>query len=388
MADAAVAAEDPPAQQQQQRLENNVFGSIGSAASSAASGALGAVQSAGGAALGAAGDALDALTNALDGGSAARIQDRSTFLRFVSNVTAETFLRHSQSCVSTVDVDETITVESAKGRGRDHPDGWYEENGECLRCLRAARKSGAYHRALERRQWLRDGAAVRPRRGIDRRVADTARLLEACKFSCKACVLKDVSQRSAVRVDTSCQMSESDLYRWRNETAARVGAALYTRQDTLSALTKALGEAKADKTVVHVQRNLRNLIDQSVAQLMTTAIAADQSITVKGQGVELNGVTQQARVTAAAQALVEDQRMQNVLSKTQWDAFAKAYKSDTTLDNAGNVLTGVLGSFTHTIGGLVGKVVFAVMLVLGAVTLAVVILLVNHFLRRRRSGAG
>ena len=383
MADTAATGEP-------QRLENSFLGDVTSAVKSAGSGALDAVKSAGGAAMGAAADAFDAVTDALTGGgsSATRIQDRSTFLHFVSNVTAETFLRHSQSCVTTVDVDETITVESAKGRGRDHAEGWYEENSECLRCLRAARKSGAYHRALERRQWLLDGAEIKPRRPIDQRVADTAALLEGCKFSCKACVLKDVSQMSAVKVDTTCQMSEEDMFRWRNETVARVGSALYTRQDTLSALTKALGNAKADQTVVHVQRKLSNLIDQSVVQVMTTAIASDQSIVVKGQGVELNGVTQQARITAAAQSLVKDERLQNVLDKGQWDAFAKAYKSDTTLDNAGNVLTGVLGSFTHTISGLIGKVVFAVMLVLGAVTLAVLVLLVNQFLRRRRAARG
>jgi hypothetical protein len=366
------------------RLESSLFDSIKHAVTSP----LDAAQQAGNAAAGAAGAAVDAVTDAMTGSSAMRIQDRTTFLRFVSNVTAETFLRHSQSCVTTVDVDETITVESAKGRGAAGGEPWYEENAECLRCLHAARKSGAYHRALERRQWLLDDTDVRPRRDIDQRVADTALLIEGCKFSCKACILKDVSQLSAVKVDTACQMSESDMFRWRNETAARVGAALYTRQDTLSALTKALGGAAADKTVVHVQRTLSNLIDQSVVQVMTTAIASDQAVVVKGQGVEISGVTQQARVTAAAQALVSDERLQNVLSKTQWDAFAKAYKSDTTLDNAGNVLTGVLGSFTHTIGNLIGKVVFAVMLVLGAVCVAVVVLLINHFLRKRRAAAG
>lgn len=320
------------------------------------------------------------VAGSLPGGDTGQIHSREVFLKFLSTVTADAFMKYSQSCVQTAELEQDITVGCAKDRG---PGNWYEENEACQECLRRAQQNSVFQRAQERRMWHKHGKDVKVRRPIDERLGDTAELTLGCLYACKPCIVKGVSQYTLGSIRTDCQMTSEELFNWKNEVTARMGAAMYSRQDTLSALTKALGNSQNDKTVVDIQRRIDTQLTNDIVQVMTQAITSEQDVTVRGTSVAVSGISQVARVDAASKSLVDADFGSNILKKSEWDTFSRSYKDGTTLDSLGNAVVQAVTSFENVIKTTLGGVMFGVILVLGAVLLVILLLLIKFFVDKR-----
>lgn len=308
------------------------------------------------------------------------LHSREVFLKFLSNVTADAYMKYSQSCVQTVDLEQNITVGCAQDRG---PGDWYEENEACQQCLRRAQQTSVFQRAQERRMWHKHGKEVKLRRPIDERLGGTADLVLGCLYACKPCIVKGVSQHTLGSVRSDCQMNSEELFNWKNDVTARMGAAMYSRQDTLSAMTMALGNTQNDKTVVDIQRRIDTQLTNDIVQIMTQAILSEQDVTVRGTSVAVAGISQLARIDAASKSLVDADFGSNIMKKSQWDTFSRSYKDGTTLDALGNAVVSAVTSFENVIKTTLGGVMFGVLMILGAVLLVILLLLVKFFVSKK-----
>lgn len=322
-------------------------------------------------------------------GSVAQIQNKKQFLKFVSQKTAEAFVKQDNDCVVTVGAQEDISVLCAgERRGTiNNGNGWFAEGPVCRRCYENVLNIAKDSWQRERDQWA-VGHDVKVRENSDQALGNFADALEGCASACKACDIRDVSQFTNIRAKQSCTISTQEMINWQDNVSGSLAQTLYSRSDTLSALTKAIGATNEDEAVVSIQRTVRNKIDQTIVNDMLTAINADQEIEFKGASVDSEGngtggkfvgISQKTVIESGAQALVENNRFSDILSDDQWKVFEQSYNSDTTLDNLGQAVVDTALGFTDIITSTVGAIMIGVVAILGAVVLVIIMLLIYRW---------
>ena len=290
-------------------------------------------------------------------------------LYYANQVTAEAFLEVAETCASAVESSQLVSLECDPNQAF----GRQEDTEECIECLRNAEQYADSQFILQRETWKKTGDYF-VAANIDSQFESFIATIDYCNTACKTCNFENTSQMAYIEFDQECKFSDEMVTQFQTSVSGKFKSSLYSRQDIAGALVSSVSGSNANETIANVTDLAASQITAAFADNMVQGLNLSQTINLKSGGTTVfSGIQQDVVLNQLANIVGENNSYANVLTETQWDAWANSWQSDTTLDSVGNVLNDTVNSFSDLINSTIGGVMFGLMILLGCVVIGLII---------------
>ncbi len=254
----------------------------------------------------------------------------------------------------------------------------YENNSSCKNCFTEVFNGVLAQHQLERKLWS-EGKEARVRLPIDQEYVLTMGRLGSCGIiSCKACPLVNVSQANILRNDQAsggetCIQKMKDKNLFLSNLGTLIKQQLVNNQDVLAGVAQAF----ADKDVTSLSEKITNQISSNVSENFLNSVVQEMETSQiiqlnTGSSTTFRNLSQYSCFNVALESVTESEIAQKSISDAVFSEIATVINKQNTLNDVGEVVFEATVGFTEAISNVVGKVMLAVLALLGSVTLAIV----------------
>jgi hypothetical protein len=249
----------------------------------------------------------------------------------------------------------------------------YEGNASCGQCVDGVISGMLAHHELERRVWDERNGEVRVRLGINDELVLMSRRLELCGAGmCKACVLRDVNQYTAIDTtgDNLCKSSATVSKSFRVNVEAALRSQLEQNQDVLSSVASMFG---LDTKLDIVNELTSRITSEDITRIVNAsmlAIRSSQSLTFSSSGGSmLRGVGQTSALAATMRVVVDSNISTKIMSDAEWNVLAQMVREQSTLSSVGDLLFESVTAVVSMVDTIIGQVLIAALVLLGVVVI-------------------
>jgi hypothetical protein len=299
-----------------------------------------------------------------DGGTSRYLKQKPT-LNYLSRLVAKTFLDINILCVTQLESTQYMKLLC-------NPTVPAEYTSSCTACLELIAINAQLYNNIQTEQWNK-GAPLVVSKPINTQFDEYIEQILSCQQSCKSCVFSNNSQYASIKVAQTCVDGNKFEQEIIDSVNATVSNDLYQKNDVLNALSKTLGVPTQNEVV----STYTSFIDKDIRQMFTQGIFSklniDQTININSTGSFLfTGVTQSYAIDQIAQALLNANFGSTLTSSVNFDEVSKQYVDNSTLNNIGDLYVQYVNSFASIINTVVGGLMFAILALLGTLTLILV----------------
>lgn len=300
------------------------------------------------------------LRSLFDNGTELKI-DNSISTRLTIEALAET----STTCNTTVNVSNTFTTNSSP-RGTDA-----SNSSGCLECLSVVQE------AVAERSRLETEASERNRRYQNQTLTTSLIPLsnEVCDFVCKDIVSKNVDQDINWVSSTGCQVNSQTRNDLQQTIQGKLQQYLESKTDVFGELSSIFNRIEAGVSN-SMATTMTDSIQESIREVFITSANVANTITVNGNSIYLNGLSQQVDGSVVAKLQSQNNLLNQIRqSATYGISQSLVYHNDT----IGDVATS-LSRILVTMGKILEDTIGAIIVAVGAVLLAVLLTFSSMYL--------
>ena len=205
----------------------------------------------------------------------------------------------------------------------------------------------------------------------------------ACKSVCKACIVNNISQDTLVKNILSCKSYNTIKNTIQNKLNTAITQKLKNNQDVFSAALSIFGNS-ASNVVNTLNNRINSKLTQNVLSDIQQNINANQNIDITENSTAVSGLSQNSIFQASQTYLTRNKIFNDILSQSEWKQFQQAINDQNTTETLANAVVNVSGTLTKLVRSTMGKVVIAVVSLVGVLFLAVSIYAIYLYARHRQ----
>jgi hypothetical protein len=291
----------------------------------------------------------------------------NSLIEATNNIISRSITNVISNCDSNVRVEQDVSLKCA-------PTGpaVYEENATCARCIYNLTLDFKAHNDLEQSLWKHSPAQVR--QPIDIMYLNILRDLEACGLTyCKACVLLDVTQQNIINTGNDCISKITNKQSITDNMTNLFQQQFLNNQDVLSAAAQSLGIQGVNKISEHISNSIISNISTSFLDALSVSISNSQVIELTSDtSTQFRNITQNSILNIVEQEVNKNSIATMAMKKELFDNISQIVNNENTLNEVGEVIFKSTVTFAKAIDSSVGKIMFAVLVLLGVITLTII----------------
>lgn len=205
----------------------------------------------------------------------------------------------------------------------------------------------------------------------------------ACKSVCKACIINNISQDTLIKNVLSCKSYNTIKDTIEQKLNTAITQKLKNEQDALSGFLSVFGNS-ASNVVNTLNNRISSKITQNVLSDIQQNINANQNIDITENSTAVSGLSQNSVFQASQTYLTRNKIFNDILNQSEWKQFQQAINDQNTIGNLANAVVNVSGTLTKLVRSTMGKVVIAVISLVGVLFLAVCIYAIYLYTKHRQ----
>jgi hypothetical protein len=282
---------------------------------------------------------------------------RSIVFQQSDEVIARSFIQATADYQTEIEIGQNLRVHCTPSAVGGRP----EDSDACVNCYLAVGE-----RQVARYNYLKSRGS-KPTESYAEEMANYATQLEACKTSCKACVISDVSQTQSFQWKSGAFNKSSVKTKFDSVLKTNVSQALDDNQDVLNSLAGVLGPSDRQNVKSYVANRISARINQDTLEEIYNRIKQVQNVTLSGSGIYEQGITQNAAISGLVDIISDKKISDTILTATEVINYQTIHNDENTVGALGESLRKAALSFGELFDSIVGKIM---VLVVAAVLLA------------------
>lgn len=250
----------------------------------------------------------------------------------------------------------------------------YELNENCQTCLNTVKSNALGYYAFQKRLWDESGEPVEIKKPIDADYQFVVSSMVLCNAACKACVVRDVSQRTIIKTVTDCQAFNNVTNALNQKVATGITQQLTNNQDWLSSLADLLGHGSTQSLVVDLTSRVTNRLTENVISDVQNQISQNQTLKLVDRGtnnVRETGLSQASAFHSVQTWIQKNGIMNNLLTDAQFTSLEKLVNNQNTINSLGSTVVKTVQYFSRLVTGVAGRVLLFVVVVVGLLLVSV-----------------
>lgn len=296
-------------------------------------------------------------------------KSKSGLITSVNDIVSRSITKTIINCTTDGDSSQDVIIKcNPKVITNLHGDTCYEANESCGNCLNTVLADMKAQDAMERNMWKYRGIKVR--QPLDITYATMVSQLQSCGLShCKACVLLNVTQLNLIKANGTCINDQINRTNIKTNLDATIQSEFTNNQDVLSAAAQVFGiDTDTTKLVEHISNSLMTTISDTFVTNLKNVLNSTQSIEIfSTSSVETQFMTQSSILTSTSKYVTDTGVAEKSFGDIQFDQMSTIVNQQNTLNDLGEVIFESTITFTKALDSSVGKIMFAVLILLGVV---------------------
>jgi hypothetical protein len=299
---------------------------------------------------------------------------RSVAVDEANSMTATVITNVALTCESTADFTQSvnITCDPDIYSSAVSPLIW-EMRPSCTSCFANLERAQMDYYNQVRSSWRTGATTIN--KPIDRDYMNVVQIAAECSGGCKACNVQDITQNGSVLMKTTCESFNSIRNTITQMLTSQINEKLTNNQGALSGAADVLGRLLGASTRQQIDVSLANRMSSQITNNVVAAIRsqiqAEQNFTVHNGTVV--GATQNSTYNSVKTYLGKTNIMDNIFSEAEWKVIATLDNEQNSIDALGNLVRKSAEIFAKLVENNIGKVVIAVIGLLGVLLVGVFI---------------
>ncbi len=261
----------------------------------------------------------------------------------------------------------------------------FELNASCEQCYKDIKTSATSNYQWQESLWSRGEQEPSVRKPIDSDFQDTIQKFVGCAKRCKACPISDLSQKTVIESTEDCEAFNNVKNAINQKLMTGITQKLVNNQDMLSPLAQVLGASTTNSIVYNLTNRISAKLSDNIISEVKQQINVQQTIEINNGGGTLNqtGQSQSTAIHAVQTFLERNNVFNTIFSEDQWNLLQRLVNDQNTVSSLGNTVVKSVEYLNKLLTNIVGKVVFAVLVMVGVVFLGVIVYIVTKLIQRR-----
>jgi hypothetical protein len=261
------------------------------------------------------------------------------------------------------------------------PDGnVYENSSTCQQCLKNIQEKVHEYVTSSEILFVKNGVKVM---AIDDFYRQYANETLACTAgpSCKACIARNLSQKTTIKSVTNCKAMNNIKNTITQKLMNQITNKLFNNQDVASSIMQMLGANTTNDVITNISTRISDRMTTNIISDIQNNIDANQNITISTSSAK--AISQESAFVSVSNYLSTNKVLNNLFTDVELDQINKAINDENTIDSLGNIVVKSVDIFTKLSRSVMGKIVIFVLGMVAILIVAIIIFIIVRLIKAR-----